>query len=553
MTETYSTRERQVTKENVLRLLVIDDSFNDTQSMIRILRNSGYAVHQATPGNSNEIVTFLQSQPIDLAICSIASTTASLEQAREAINACGRDIPLIALAADQNGDTRLDIMQTGACDLVRKSDLEHLQLVIRRELASLENRRKLALSEQLILESETRCRALLDHSQDAIAYVHDGMHIRANAVYCDLFGFKSLDEIESTPVMDVVAPQDHAKLKEFLRLYRSGEEGAQELQILALRPDGTLFSARMLFTPAAIEGEPCTQIIIRKALSAAKLAGEQAGQQGNNELCLFDNAITQQAAEERDQHWIKLIRNALGNNRFKLVYQPIASLHHDTSEKYEVFVRMRDEEGKELLPGQFIPVAEQNSLLAALDRWVILNAVKTVRTRRRAGLDAVLFVKVSPPSIDDETLLPWLNKLLEKALVPGDRFVFELSEEAVSNHFAGAKKLFKGLQKQYCGFCLEHFGNSGNAFQLLQQLPAAYLKIDASITRNLATSKENQALIKSIVETAQSMDKMTIAPHVEDASSLALLWQAGVDYIQGHFLQQPNSSMNFDFEGGDAG
>lgn len=540
-------------KENVLRLLIIDDSLNDTRSMIRVLRNSGYSVHQAAPGSSNELVTVLQTQPIDLAICSIASTTASLEQVREAINACGRDIPFVALAADHNTEMRLDIMQTGACDLVHKSDLEHLQLVVKRELASLENRRKLAISEQLIHESETRCRALLDHSQDAIAYVHDGMHIRANAVYCGLFGFGSLDEIESTPVMDVVAPQDHAKLKEFLRLYRAREEGAQELQIFAQRLDGTLFNARMLFTPAAIEGEPCTQIIIRKALSAAELAGEQADQQDNNELRLLDSLSTRQAAEGHDQRWIKLIRDALGNNRFKLVYQPIASLHHDTSEKYEVFVRMRDEEGKELLPDEFIPVAEQNSLLAALDRWVILNAVKTVRTRRRAGLDAVLFVKVSHASIDDETLLPWLNKLLDKALVPGDRFVFELSEEAASNHLAGAKKLFKGLQKRYCGLCLEHFGNNENAFQLLQQLPAAYLKIDASITHHLATNKENQMLIKSIVETAQSMDKMTIAPHVEDASSLALLWRAGIDYIQGHFLQQPNASMNFDFEGGDAG
>lgn len=550
MKETNSNQDRPMGNENVLRLLIIEDTLNDAELMIRILRNSGYSVRQATPDNPDELVSILQTHPIDLAICSAASRRPSLEQVRDAIETSGKDIPLIAFAADHNLEMQLEIMQIGASDLVCKNELEHLRLVVRRELTSLEIRRKLEVSERLIQESETRCRALLDSSRDAIAYVHDGMHIHANAAYLDMFGFESLEEIASTPVMDMVAPEDHAKFKEFLRHYRGGEQGAQELQILGLRLDGTEFNATMTFIPAAIESEPCTQIIIREVISAAELGYEAGAQQEADPLRLFNPAVSQKAAEERDQHWIDLIRDALGNDRFTLVYQPIASLHHDTSEKYEVLIRMTDEEDKEILPQQFLPVAEKHDLITAVDRWVILNAVKTLRELRRTKRDAMFFINVSQASIEDEKLLPWFSKLLQKARVPGDRLVFELSEQAVVNQLRGIKTFLQGLQALSCSFCLERFGNSEHSLQLLKHFPATYLKIDAAIIQDLAHSEHNQALLDSIVQSAHSKGKMTIAQNVEDADSLALLWKIGIDYIQGHFLQQPNATMNFDFKGG---
>jgi diguanylate cyclase (GGDEF)-like protein/PAS domain S-box-containing protein len=690
----FPTPKGRGANENVLRLLIIESSSSEAQWLVKILRNSGYCVRQATPKNPEELLAILQSHPIDLAICSAAARTPSLEQVSDAINACGKDVPLIALAAYHNPEMHLASMQIGASDLVCKNELEHLQLVVQRELAGLQIRRKLKMSEQLVYESETRYRTLLDNSRDAVAYVHDGMHIHANAAYLGMFGFKSLQEIESIPIMDMVAPQDHAKFKEFLRHYRSGEHGAQELQILSVRLDGTAVNTTMVFAPSTLEGEPCTQIIIRnthidrepekrlkflgkqdpitgllnrqhflgeleqviatqadtsavlylepdktqtvkeavgdtgnnlllrdiatligemldkshlaarfgdhtftvlarhidldsalklaekiraavehhnvrifgqsisvtcsigitqvsesgsnaqEVLSDANMACDLAKQQGGNRLHLLNPANDQDDPNEEDQPWINLIRDALDHNQFTLVYQPISSLHGDTREKYAVLLRMQDQQGEMILPDQFIPVAEQHNLIAAIDRWVILNAVKMLIEWRRRGLDAALFIKVSRTSMEDETLLPWLGKLLENAQVPGDRLVFELPDNVVvdievdveANELGGVKLFLQGLQQLHCGFCLDHFGNSESVFQLLAHLPTAYLRIDESITNNLSENEENQAFLKAIVEIAQSMGKSTIAQYVEDTNNFELLRQAGVDYIQGCYL-----------------
>ena len=709
LTEAVAVHHEDMANDHLARLLIVEDSLNEGELMIRILRHCGYAVRQTTADDFDKLISVLKTYSIDLVLCSAAPKTPALKKVRNAIQACGKDIPLIALVADHNAEKQLEIMQVGASEVVCKSHLEHLHLVIRRELASLEIRRKLQMSEQLIRESETRCRTLLDSSRDAIAYVHDGMHIHANAVYLNLFGFENLHDIEGIPVMDMVAPQDHAKLKEFLSQYRRGEEGGKELQILGLRTDGTAFNATLRFAPAAIEGEPCTQIIIRdrradlelekklkllsqldpltglynrqyfldqveavlqqtvadqisegavlycepdnigtfkeaiglagsdlllsdianviratltesyqvarfgdfaftvlaphsnadsatalaediraalenhrfevaaksitvtcsigislvtessdaqEVLSAADQACELVKQQGGNQWRLYDPLANQKAGKHCNHYWGKLIREALNNNQFNLVYQPIASLHLDSGEKYEVLLRMKDQQGKEILPGQFIPIAKDNHLLAAIDRWVILNTVRTLRQRLRAGRDTVLFVKISEASLKDESLLPWLSRLLQKALLPNDRIVFELSEEAAWNHLTDTKMFFNSLRALRCGCSLEHFGkgyseNGKNSFELLKHLPATYIKIDSVFMHNLANNTENQAIIRSIADTAQSSAKMTIAPYVEDAGSLAILWQAGIDYLQGHFLQQPDASMNFDFEGAD--
>jgi len=103
----------------------------------------------------------------------------------------------------------------------------------------------------------------MESSRDSIAYVHEGMHIFANGSYLEMFGFDNLEEIEGTPILDMVAPDEHASFKDFLRSF--GKEGHEDttLETRGMLPDGNFFAAIMEFDTASIDGEPCTQIIIR--------------------------------------------------------------------------------------------------------------------------------------------------------------------------------------------------------------------------------------------------------------------------------------------------
>jgi multidomain signaling protein FimX len=184
-----------------------------------------------------------------------------------------------------------------------------------------------------------------------------------------------------------------------------------------------------------------------------------------------------------------------------------------------------------------------------VDRWVIAHSIHAVAERRRAGHETTLFVKLSAQSLQDEELLPWLSQELQTQRLQGDSLVFEVAEATAVTHLKQVKALSKGLQELHCGFSLEHFGNGMNSFQLLKHLSVDYLKIDGSFMHNLATDQENQTLVKSMTEMAHSMGKTTIAEFVEDANSLAVLWQCGVNFIQGHFLAEPTSTLDYDFAG----
>ncbi|MEJ2343841.1 MAG: EAL domain-containing protein [Gammaproteobacteria bacterium] len=691
--------------EKLLRLVIIEDSLNDAELLASLLRNAGHAIRPVGVEDEEQLRTTLKSQPLDLILCSVDSDEPSLHQVQLAISDYQKDIALIAVAENADMPTRTQAMRDGALDLVSRNEPDHLHLVIDREIRNLEVRRRQRRCESAVRETERRCHTLLDSSRDAITYVHDGMHVYANGAYLEMFGFSEPDDVEGMPVMDMVAAQDHGKFKKFLRDLDNHKSNGQELEVLGLRADGGTFNAVMEFSNASIDGEPCTQIVIRnqavdkdlekklkflskqdlltglfnrqyfmeeleravteaaagsapsavfyiepdnfkaikervgiagadlvlsdiaavlheqvgdaavvarfadtaftvllkhseleavkalaekicsavenhladvsgtsvattcsiglsligemtqsaqEPLSQADLACEMARKQGGNRHHLHNPIADQKASAERDQQWAYLIRDALEHDRFSLVYQPIASLHGETSERYEVLVRMRDQDGKEVTPGQFIPVAEHNGLITAIDRWVINQALQVLSERRRGGHDTTLFLKLSADSLGDESLLPWISNALKKNRLESNCVVFEASEAVVVAHLKQARAFAKGVQELHCGFSLEHFGNGMNSFQLLKHIPVDYLKIDGSFMHNLASDQEQQAMVKSITEMAHSMGKTTIAEFVEDANSLAVLWQCGVNYIQGHFLQAPDAVMDFDFQGEEA-
>jgi EAL domain-containing protein (putative c-di-GMP-specific phosphodiesterase class I) len=104
------------------------------------------------------------------------------------------------------------------------------------------------------------------------------------------------------------------------------------------------------------------------------------------------------------------------------------------------------------------------------------------------------------------------------------------------------------MERIHCKVALEHYGRNKQP-QLLNHLPVDFLKIDGSLINNLAAKEENQTQVKGVVSLAHENGKKCIAEHVEEAGDLALLWQYGVDFIQGNFVQEPSRHLSYDFEG----
>jgi EAL domain-containing protein (putative c-di-GMP-specific phosphodiesterase class I) len=265
--------------------------------------------------------------------------------------------------------------------------------------------------------------------------------------------------------------------------------------------------------------------------------------EGGNRVNLIDPSEQDKAAVESTRRWIEAIDHALANNGFVLYYQPIISLHGAEGDYYEILLRMAGPKG-EIPPGQFMPIAERHGRLPAIDRWVIANAIRAIAERERAGNKTTFFVKLTPQSLEDQTLLPWIAQQLKTARQRGDSLVFEMPESKVVTSLKPARAFAKGLEQIHCGFALEQFGSGLNSFQLLKHIPVNYLKIDRNYMAELPKHKENQEKIKEICDQAHHAGKLTVAEFVEDAASMSILFSCGVNFVQGNFLQEPEKILS---------
>lgn len=687
--------------EKVIRLLTIKESSNEAEAIASMMRNAGYAIRSANVEDGEDLTESLNQQSWDLIVSSMKLPEFTAADALEIVKQSGKDIPVVVTAAAYDADVAVELMSAGARELVPDANHELLLLVIARELSDLEERRGHRHCKTMYRESERRNRSLMDSSRDAIAYIADGMHIYTNATYLEMFGYAEAADVEGVPIMDLIAAENQQQFKGILKLLNAGETPADDVEMSLIRSDSDKFPGVMVFAPASIDGEPCTQVLIRgkadnkaleqeldalrrqdlltglfnrnhfmeqlelaiksatnekaskasallmlepddfkqitetvgvaagdlvlsdlagiikanigpndiaaryagevftiivndsdiarvkklgekllkavadhvfdlesqpitttcsigivqitekssdskKALGHADLACKQVKSDGGNQIHVH-TAADEKANNERDLEWIRKIQQAIEKERFRLVYQPIVSLHAEPGERYEILLRMLDEQNKDIMPGEFLPIAERAGLMPEIDRWVTKQAVKVLATKRNTSKNTQLFIKLSNESLKDQTLLVWVSKLLQAARLHGACLVFEASESSVLGALKETKMFINGLKQLHCEFAIDHVGSETQSFSYLKHLDVKFLKIHGAIIANLMADDKCRDTLKMITDIARGENKHTIAEHVQDANCLAVLWQSGVNFIQGYYLQKPEEGMNYDF------
>jgi diguanylate cyclase (GGDEF)-like protein/PAS domain S-box-containing protein len=286
-------------------------------------------------------------------------------------------------------------------------------------------------------------------------------------------------------------------------------------------------------------------VLIGKKNANAQTVLSQAGaglrdlqQRGGNRVAIHDPGLRDTALLTEVRQIRERIKAAIKNQHFSLYSQSIVNLHGVEGEFYEILTHLVDEKG-EVLPGVFFPVAEEIGLTPAIDRIVIAKTIATLAEREKAGQQTTFFVKLATPSIADATLLPWLAQQIKTARVRGETLVFEIPESRAVTQLKAARALASGLRQLHCGFALEQFGAGVNSFQLLKHIDANYLKIDLSYMQDLQKSKEHQEFIRQICHKAHQAGKIVIAEFVENAASMSFLFTCGVNFVQGHYLGEP--------------
>jgi multidomain signaling protein FimX len=271
--------------------------------------------------------------------------------------------------------------------------------------------------------------------------------------------------------------------------------------------------------------------VITDALSAARRGRELGG----NQMYVVDKSDTDTRVQAYDKIWVKHIKSALMENRFRLVQQPIASLLGEDKGMFDVLVRMLDEQGGEVLPSEFIAAAERNDLMKNIDRWVIGASLSFAANRKATAI----FVRVSKDTVLDKSVLPWLETQLKSLKIEPKRLCVQVTEELATQYVRQTKELADQLRKMGFRFALEHFGTGRDPLKLLADITMDFIKIDGSLMQGLSTNQIQQQRVKGLVEAAKRRKIETVAERVEDANTMAVLWQLGIEFIQGYFVNAP--------------
>ncbi len=280
----------------------------------------------------------------------------------------------------------------------------------------------------------------------------------------------------------------------------------------------------------ASSSEPKLDAIVADAVDACG----KGVKQGGNQVSTSASADVDNRVHSYDQVWVKHIKTALMENRFRLAQQPVASLQGDDPQMWDVLVRMVNPQGKEVLPAEFMAAAERNDLLKNIDRWVVGASLSFAAQRR----PRCLFVRLSKDTARDATFVEWLDAHIRSTRAEPQRVCFQVTEE-VAAAFPQVRALAEALRQRGFRFALESFGSGRDSQGLLESVPLDFVKIDGALVQALARDTQLQQRVRSLAESAAKRGAQTIAERVEDANTMAVLWQLGVQYIQGYFVNAP--------------
>lgn len=270
-----------------------------------------------------------------------------------------------------------------------------------------------------------------------------------------------------------------------------------------------------------------------------------AKKQGRNQSYLFQEQdlnyeLSHQQYKEKDK-----ILEVLEEDRFEIWFQPIFELRNQKVSHFEVLARMREKDGRIILPGGFIPAAESFGLIGLIDRVVIKKTLEFQKQYRHNGKEISLAINLSGKDLGDKKLLSFLESEFAKSGANPARITFEITETSAIADLERAITFVKALKAIGCQFSLDDFGVGFTSFLYLRDLPVDFLKIDGAFIKRLHERQEDQGIVKAITSIAKGFNIKTVAEFVEKGETITLLKAFGIDYAQGFLLGRPNPEPVF--------
>ena len=276
--------------------------------------------------------------------------------------------------------------------------------------------------------------------------------------------------------------------------------------------------------------------------AAARIACIVAKDRGRDRVVLYRH---QDAASLHTEAAFRIARNiqeALRDDRFCLYCQSIEPLVPGGEPRsYEILLRGKDADGRIVLPSEFLPQAEHNRLMPAIDRWVIRQSFEALAdVRRSLDSDGRYFaINLSGQSLCEGSFLDFIRNELNRTRLPPEFVCFEVTETAAILNISDAIALMSSLRDWGCRFSLDDFGSGLSSFSYLKTLPIDHLKIDGQFVKEIVEDPVSNAMVAAINQMSHALGLKTIAEFVENRAIRTQLAGIGIDFGQGYGIGRP--------------
>jgi len=274
-------------------------------------------------------------------------------------------------------------------------------------------------------------------------------------------------------------------------------------------------------------------------LSNADIAMYQAKDTGRNRAVLYDQDAQSLRRTHSRVHWANKLRDVLDDDRLLLYHQPVVRMSDLTTVHCEILVRLRDESGNIVLPGQFIEYAESLGMIQEIDMRVVERLLEYLRGPEQRDERMRYFVNLSRVSISDPHWVRRFHSMLATSGVDPSQLVFEITETAAMSDVDITQQFIRELKKMGCRFALDDFGAGFSSFYYLKRFDVDYLKIDGGFVRDLAIDEGNRIFVRALCDVARGLNKQVVAEWVETRETMSILKDMGTLYGQGYLFHRP--------------
>ena len=264
----------------------------------------------------------------------------------------------------------------------------------------------------------------------------------------------------------------------------------------------------------------------------------QSAKKDHKDYIVFYDELDKFREYENNMLWTKKLKSAFINDNIEVYFQPLVNNRTLKVDKYECLVRLIDEDGKVVAPYFFLDISKKSNQYTKLTKIVLEKSFQKFEY-----LPFEFSVNISYEDIENPDFLDFIKDLLNKYDVK-NRVVFEILEDESIKNYNLLISFVDDVKALGCKVAIDDFGSGYSNFEHLLKMNIDYLKIDASLIKNIATNENSYKITKTIIEFAKNLNLKTIAEFVENEEIFNIVRKLGADYSQGYFFSAPISAPN---------